>query len=487
MRKTITVIVALLCLTGLLSCEDKEQMDSIPYSMTHDSLPSQKGAELAALDLSRAVALVDTAVAHYFTGANMTMLRYYNPVTQTASAEVGSVWMYTSAIEAVNSVMESLKDMQKQVPDLYTAHYSRLEELLTKLYAGLDYYAGTYTLTSYTQTRQWRVFSVNRASDANGADVKGTLNVYDDQEWLIRELIRSYKITGKQQYLTEAEYLTDYVLDGWDCSPNANGDEVGGITWGPAYVSKHSCSNGPMVAPLIWLYEIYRGKSDEVTYRKIDLNGKRYEVTEKKTDYYMEFAKKIYDWQKTHLMMDSGVYYDLVSANGNEPQYEDVDGVTYRKSLALGNVSGEAYTYNSGTMLSGGAELYRTTRIGNYLTDLKALTTATFTTFAKKNANQTGYYSYPVDGFSTWFNDVLMRGYAEAYNQYDGTREALTTFQNNLDFAWANYLKNGMLPVNLLVGWSWTSANNNIESMYTFAYAAEYAVLANYQRKVYEE
>ncbi|NDV80342.1 hypothetical protein, partial [Dysgonomonas sp. 511] len=31
--------------------------------------------------------------------------------------------------------------------------------------------------------------------------------------WLIRELLEAYKLTGKADYLTEAEYLTDYVLD----------------------------------------------------------------------------------------------------------------------------------------------------------------------------------------------------------------------------------------------------------------------------------
>jgi hypothetical protein len=70
---------------------------------------------------------------------------------------------------------------------------------------------------------------------------------------------------------------------------------------------------------------------------------------------------------------------------------------------------------------------------------------------------------------------------------YNGTKEALATFQNNLDYGWANYLKNGMLPNNLLVGWSWTPANNKVESLSAFAYAAEYAALANYQYKANEE
>lgn len=168
-------------------------MNHIPYNPNTNNLPIQKGAELSALNLERAIALTDTAVARYFTGSNMTMLRYYNPVTQKAESEVGSVWMYTSAIEAVNSVMQSLKDMRKLVPDLYDNNYSRYEQLLAKLYDGLDYYAGTFTLTSYTGTNTWRVFGVNRASDKEVAEVEGVMNVYDDQEWLVRELVHSYK------------------------------------------------------------------------------------------------------------------------------------------------------------------------------------------------------------------------------------------------------------------------------------------------------
>ena len=38
-----------------------------------------------------------------------------------------------------------------------------------------------------------------------------------------------------------------------------------------------------------------------------------------------------------------------------------------------------------------------------------------------------------------------------------------------------------MLPTNLLVGWSLTKANNNVEGMFTFAFAAEYAALAKYE------
>lgn len=481
MRKAVLILSSIFYFLMVSSCSEEEKMKSIPYNINGEPLPTEQGADKAVLDIKRSMAIVDSSMVHYFKDGSTSMSRYYNPYTNTASTEVGSVWMYTSAIEAVNSLMEALKNSQNVVPQLYADNYTRYEQLLDQLYDGLDYYKGTYTLTSYTQTKEWSVYSVNRSNEKGNADVTGVLNVYDDQEWLIRELLRSYHITGKEDYLAQAEYLTDYVLDGWDCYPDADGNEYGGITWGPGYVTKHSCSNGPLVSSLVWLYETYRTKDDKITYRKIDQNLNRYEVTAKKADYYLEFAKKIYAWQKQHLIMPSGVYYDLVGATANSPQYETVNSVRYRKGLALTSPSGEAYTYNSGTMLSGGADLYRVTRLDSYASDTKNLVNATFSTFAKKDADVEGYYTYPLSGFSTWFNDVLLRGYLDADNQGIDAKLSIDSYQNNLDYAWAKYRMDGILPVNLLLGWNLSSASNNIEAMFSFTYASEYAMLANYQ------
>lgn len=486
MKKTLLIIgIALGCMSSLSSCE-KEEMNSIPYDMNKGTLPTEKGAALAALDLTKAIALADSAFAHHFTGNTMKMLRYYNPVTRTSETETGSVWMYTSAIEATNSILESLTEMREQVPELYTKNYDRYKDILAGLYDNLEFYAGTFTLTSYTQTKEWTVYGVNRGNDKGTAEVAGIMNVYDDQQWLIRELVRSYKITGNAAYLAKAEYLTDYVLDGWDCTLNADGEENGGITWGPGYVTKHSCSNGPMVSPLVWLHEIYKGKADQITYRKVAADGKRYAVTANKADYYLDFAKKVYAWQKKHLQNADGVYYDLIGAEGNEPAYEEVGGVRYRKGLALTSPSGKSHSYNSGTMLSGTADLYRATGNADYLNDVNALSAATFNFFAQPDPSHDGYYAYEVTGFAPWFNDVLMTGYVEAWQQSTDALKGLKSFQANLDYAWANYLTSGMLPTNLLVGWSQTASNNRTEGMFAFAYASEYAMLANCQRKINE-
>src|SRR5690606_38676156 len=111
----------------------------------------------------------------------------------------------------------------------YQAHRKHYRDQLARLYDNLAYYRGTFELTSFTQTREGSVYGVHRAATRDGAKVAGKENVYDDQQWLVRELLHSYKLTGEPRYLDEAEYLTAYVLDGWDSTLDASGNEHGGI------------------------------------------------------------------------------------------------------------------------------------------------------------------------------------------------------------------------------------------------------------------
>ena len=57
----------------------------------------------------------------------------------------------------------------------------------------------------------------------------------------------------------------------------------------------------------------------------------------------------------------------------------------------------------------------------------------------------------------------------------------IQSFQYNLDFAWENYLYESMLPNNLLLGWGSNQSQQSVEAMFTFAFAAEYAVLARFK------
>lgn len=440
---------------------------------------------LSEQNLSRAMELTDNAISSHFTGDGMAMARYYNPYTEVRSEEKGSIWMYTSAIEAVNAILHAL-EAQKEHGNIavYDAHFTRYTELLQKLYDNADYYLGTFQLVSYTQTREWSVYGVNRGGSKGSAKVDGIENVYDDQMWLIRELLEAYKLTGNEAYLTKAEYLTEYVLDGWDCTRDASGAELGGIPWGPGYVTKHACSNGPMVSPLVWLHELYKDKSDEVTYRYIDAADKQTRKTAqvKKSDYYLDFAERIYAWQKNQLLRADGVYDDMRGGcSPGSPQTETVDGSVYRMGTTCPDRVGPAISYNTGTMLSGGADLFQATGNNIYLEDIKRLSDASFQYFAKLGQTKSGYYTYDISGFRNWFNGVLMRGYADVFPEYPGVSTYLGSFQQNLDYGYDNFFYKGFLPTNLLVGWSRDNANNRTEGMFNFAFAAEYAVLSRYE------
>lgn len=440
--------------------------------------------DIAEQNLLRAIQIVDSAVLHYFTGSEMAMARYYNPYTGARSSEKGSVWMYTSSIEAVNAILHGLEAYKNNgKPELYDEYSGRFKDLLNELYENAAYYKGSFTLTSFTQTKEWTVYGVDRGGNKLGAEVEGIHNVYDDQQWLIRELLEAYKLTENIVYLQEAEYLTEYVLDGWDCVPDENGKEYGGIPWGPGYVTKHSCSNGPVVSPLVWLHEIYKGKNDEITYRFIDADGSRKTVNMKKSDYYLKFAKEVYDWQKNNLLRSDGVYDDMLG--GCDPNcdvaYETINGTKYRKHTNLRDKVGPAITYNCGTMLSGAADLYRVTNDEVYLDDAKKISKDSFSFFARSGATIPDYYTYDISGFRNWFNGVLMRGYVDVYSSYSDVDKNIDSFQQNLDYAYDNFFYKGFLPPNLLVGWSRDKGKNNMEGMFIFAFAAEYAVLAHYE------
>lgn len=462
---------------AILSCGVKSPGNKNQHS-------SSEAKSLSVQNLKRAMELADNTSAAHFTGSGMAMARFYNPYTGEKSGETGSVWMYTAAIESINAILHALK-AEKELGDgsLYDAHFNRYADQLRALYENADYYLGTFTLTSYTQTKEWTVYGVHRSATKGNAKVAGIENVYDDQMWLVRELVESYNLTGETHYLELAEYLTEYVLDGWDCTFDEEGNEIGGIPWGPGYVSKHSCSNGPMVSPLVWLHELYKGKDDEVTHRYIDPDDRktRKTVQMKKSEYYLLFAEKIYDWQKKHLMHEEGVYSDMMGGcTPGKPELEIIDGVAYRKGIICTDRVGRPLTYNSGTMLSGAADLYRATANQKYKDDGTALSEATFAYFAKKDREVEGYYSYDIDGFNNWFNGVLMRAYVDFYPVYGTVDSYIDTFQKNLDYGYEQHLYNGILPSNLLTGWNEDENENNTEGMFSFTFAAEYAVLARH-------
>ena len=457
---------------------------------------------VAEQNLRRAIQLLDHGISKSFYGDDMRMADVYD-VTDHRAKGTADVWPYTAVIESVNSVLEALESVKDIYPDIYVDNHERYVTLLGKLHDNLGYYKGNFSLHSYARIGNWSVYGVHRSGSIGGANVAGIENVYDDQEWLIRELLRTYNLTKDKKYLDEAENLAAYVIDGWDCYLDDNGDEYGGITWGPAYNSKHSCSNGPFISPLVWLYDIYKNDVHTTMVKRIITgNGTRKTEYPLKRDNYLDFAKKIYAWQKAKLLRN-GVYADMLGAD-NTIQYVTVGNKKYRKHVDVGGATGTAFSYNTGTMLSGGADLYRVTGDASYLSDIRLLSRVSYFKFAsavtiggkqyheyvyrtRSNNEKTVYYW---DGFDCWFHDVYMRGQQAVHDFFGGYSEkVLDEFQTNLDYAFDNYLKDGLLPVNLLGGWGaeiggeWRNISE-IRCMFQFTFASEYAMLVKYNMDV---
>ena len=105
--------------------------------------------------------------------------------------------------------MEALIAMKDLHPIAYTDRFDGYKTLLVRLIDGLDYYVSSLRLTSYTGTNDWQtVYGVHRSATKGTARVEGKENVYDDQMWIIRELIRAYRLTKDTCYLKKAEQKT---------------------------------------------------------------------------------------------------------------------------------------------------------------------------------------------------------------------------------------------------------------------------------------
>lgn len=457
-------------------------------------------ASQAEQDLQRAMAILDATMQRSFRGNSTNY--YMVDVCDVSNDEVSGpsdVWPYTAAIEAHCSVLEALKTLYDETSPVYVENYDRYVRQLDVLIDNLEYYRGSYTLVSYATRKTWStVYAVPRAGQRGKGDVTGDnlkKNVYDDQMWLARELIRAYRLTEKTAYLDIAVELVNYVIDGWDCWRNAEGEEYGGITWGPGYNSKHACSNSPVIQPLVWLYDIFKSEDETANYTYYYRDATNQVVSEvvKHSELYIMFAKKIYEWQKRNLYNNSThLYWDMLGADGTL-QYEGSGAQRRRAHVDTGGPSGTAYTYNTGTMLAGAVELLRVTGAQEYLDDIVDLCHYCYTGFSKPTRKDgVTYREWPTDasplqGFNAWFNNVLLRAFVDVEATDIGNSYpvlSLQSFETNLDYAYDHYLQANMLPINLLGGWG---GSNKTKGFHQVSFAAEYAMLAVWRHRKAEQ
>lgn len=477
-KKSLAVLLAALTLTQLAACNSTlETTQTTAPVTTEDPMNSptpgiatltaeEKAAyaELAVRNTERAHVLAQGLEELYITdnGRFLDIGMYANTKTGKPNG-IASVW-HISAVLSMTSKLWALDAGGEG------AHYATL---YGDLLGTMEYHKGTAQITTYNGTTKRTMYAVNRSGAPGTASLAGVAAVYDDQMWIIRELIYAYNVTQDERYLTEALELTDAVLDGWDTTV-IDGKEVGGICWGPGYQTKHTCSNAPMIQPLVELYEIFAEEG-----RPMETN-------------YLEWAIKIYDWCADYLDNGNGVYGDLVGSSRTE------QGVGKSKKFVTTSQSRDrdtsAYAYNTGAMISGAACLYRVTGESKYLTQAKKSARAAYRefTFSDKASGLTQYTarSNSVYNSTVWFNLILLEGYLDLF-PYDTTCQTyIAAFQDSLDYGYENHLdKNGLLPRDLLAGWdtdatrpgdTGTKPDLNKDIMDQAACAEIYAQLAEY-------
>lgn len=149
---------------------------------------------------------------------------------------------------------------------------------------------------------------------------------YDDMEWMALACLRAYKATNDVQYKNITDILWADIKAGW------SSDLGGGIWWRKDNPSKNTPSNMPAAILAARMYKAFNTAED------------------------LEWAMKIYDWQKTVLYEPAtGWVYDNIEKNGTK------------------NTSWK-FTYNQGTFLGAALELYDITKSTGYLNDAIAAT-----------------------------------------------------------------------------------------------------------------
>jgi predicted alpha-1,6-mannanase (GH76 family) len=154
---------------------------------------------------------------------------------------------------------------------------------------------------------------------------------YDDMEWLALSTLRAYEATNDADYLTAAGTL-------WaDIKTGVNSNQGGGIAWRKSQLDyKNTPANAPAIIFAARLYMLQKNEAD------------------------LTLAKELYTWLKATLVdPSSGIVWDGI--NGDHD----------------GQISKNKFTYNQGTFIGAGLELYNATGDAGYLADAVRTATAT--------------------------------------------------------------------------------------------------------------
>jgi hypothetical protein len=217
---------------------------------------------------------------------------------------------------------------------------------------------------------------------------------YDDNAWIGLELMRAHAVTGDPAILNRARQVLDFVVSGWDASPDR--PAPGGVKWTQAHwnLDRNTVSTAPGAALGFLLYE---------------RTGERW---------CLDWGTRMYEWTVKHMLAPNGLFWDRINTKGV--------------------IEESQHSYNQGAMISAGLYAYRVTREPAYLK--QAETTADVT--VEQIFGPTDYYEDPA--LDAIFFRNLMRLY-----RLRRKRAYRTAMQSYTEEVWQRW-RNATGPITLL-------------------------------------
>lgn len=244
----------------------------------------------------------------------------------------------------------------------------------------------------------------------NGNTYNNVFN--DDMIWLASSSLRAYQATNDQEYKDVAVYLWGIIKTSWS-------DDVfgGGITWKQdTPKQKNAVSNAPAAIVALRLYEIDKNPDD------------------------LEWAKKIYTWQKNNLVDPvNGLVWDNISETNGV--------VTTNKDWV--------FTYNMGTWIGAGLRLYKVTGEQGYLND--ALKSAKSSLTSPKLITE-GLLRDEGQGDGGLFKGIFIRYFTEIIEEPTINSSDRSSFVKFFKFNAQTFYRKGIARPGMFSGSFWSKA-----------------------------
>jgi predicted alpha-1,6-mannanase (GH76 family) len=243
----------------------------------------------------------------------------------------------------------------------------------------------------------------------NGNTYNNVFN--DDMLWLANSSLRAFDATKDQEYKDVADYLWGRIKLSWS---DVFG---GGITWKQdTPKQKNAVSNGPATILAMRLYEIDKKPED------------------------LEWAKKIYAWQKNNLVDPvTGIVWDNIS---------EVNGAVVTNKDWV-------FTYNMGTWIGSGLRLYKATNDQTYLDD--ALKCGRTVMTSPKLVSE-GLLKDEGQGDGGLFKGILVRYFIELTQQPTINSTDKEKFTEFMKFNAETFYKKGIFRPSMFSGNNWKVA-----------------------------